>query len=381
MQDAIVITGMGLMTPLGADLDTFWNALLSGQTAVRAWEDLEQEGFRQSAACRIAALECDPLERGRRMTDHCVRQALTMAKTDPPENTGVFIGSTMGESAAFEIAARTSRFDLSDYTCEALNGHVAERYGLSGPAIAFGTACAAGNYALNAAATALRNSETDLAIAGGVDPFSRIAMAGFSRSRAMSADGKCRPFDQRRNGMVLGEGAAFFVLERASDALVRGALPLARIGAMGITCDAYHATAPEPSGKWIEACIRQALRLENITEKDVSWVCAHGSGTVPSDQTEAIVLNRIFNNTSTSVSAFKGATGHTLGAATAIEAVVCVLSLIHQMIPPTTGCEDPIDHLSFKINQSPKEAEITYVLNNGYAFGGLNTALILGKWN
>lgn len=381
MKDAVVITGMGVMTPLGSTPSELWHNLLEGRSAVRAWNDLAVEGFRQHAACRIEDVDCEPKRRGQHMVYHCIDQALAQAGIEPPAHMGVFVGSTMGESAAFEQAAMNSDLQLTDYTTAAMARLVHEKYRTQGPAIALGTACAAGNYALSMAAESLIRQETDIAIAGGVDPFSRIAMAGFSRSRAMSPDGTCRPFDKQRNGMILGEGAAFFVLERAEDAGRRNTRPLAVVGAMGMTCDAYHPTAPDPSGAWMESSMRQALTLQGITPEEIAWICVHGSGTHASDETEAAALDRMFEGCHIPVSGFKGAVGHTLGAATAIEAAICVLSLTHQVIPPTTGCMDPIDTTSTYVINEPHTADISWILNSGYAFGGLNTSLLIGSWN
>lgn len=381
-KDRIVVTGIGLLSAIGANPESFWAALLRGETGAQDWDDLRAEGFRSSIACRIRDLETPDLQRGRTMWRAVVRQALEMAQAEQPlETTGVFVGSTIGESAAFEKAAQTPMDNLEAYSCYSFGQSTLEDYQLSGPCRAYGTACTAGNYAIGSAARMLRKGKIKMAIAGGVDPFSRIAMAGFSRSRAMTSKGICRPFDENRSGMLLGEGAAVLILERETDALARGAQPLAVIGALGLSCDAHHATAPEREGRQMTRAFQSALQQQGIGAEDVDWICAHGSGTRISDAVEAKVIARIFGEKQTPVCGIKGATGHSLGAATALEAVACILGLQEQMVPPTIHFERSAEDLPIGVVKGPMPKKAEWVLNCGYAFGGLNSALLIGSWN
>lgn len=381
-KDSIVVTGMGLLSAIGSNPQEFWAALLSGASGAKDWADLRAEGFRSSVACRIADLESPELQRGRTMWRTAVGQALSQAgAANPPKATGVFVGSTIGESAAFEKAAQHPIDDLSAYSCFSFAQSTQADLQLSGPCRAYGTACTAGNYAIGSAARMLRKGQIKMAIAGGVDPFSRIAMAGFSRSRAMTSKGICRPFDEQRSGMLLGEGAAVLVLERAEDALARGAEPLAIIGALGLSCDAHHATAPEREGLQMARAFRSALSQQGIAAEAVDWICAHGSGTRISDAVEAKVIAAVFGEKQTQVCGIKGATGHSLGAATALEAVACIQGLREQMIPPTIHHEQGGADLPIVVRSSAESKKARWVLNCGYAFGGLNSALLIGSWN
>jgi 3-oxoacyl-[acyl-carrier-protein] synthase II len=282
----------------------------------------------------------------------------------------------MGESGSFEAAAKEDNaVDLNSETCVAFPRAIARALGLQGPVRAYGTACAAGNYAIGAAAQQLRKGHIDLALAGGVEPFSRIAMTGFSRSRAMS-EGTCRPFDQQRDGMLLGEGAAILVLERSSDAAARGMRPLAIVGALGLTCDAYHPTSPDPDGVGAAAAFRRAFATQGLEAGDIDWVCAHGTGTLLSDAAEAKALDTVFAKGAPPVSGIKGALGHSMGAATAIEAAICALAIDRQQLPPTIGLEEPAFDLPFV--RAPLSQPVRWAANAGFAFGGLNAVLLLG---
>jgi acyl carrier protein len=222
--DRIVITGVGVLSPLGQNVPDLWARLLAGDSCARPWSDLAADGYRVSTACRIESLDYPPLRRGRTLAIAAATQAVHHAALQVPPSTGVFIGSTMGESFAFEAAAEGRRLRLGDYSVQSFTRGLQRHFRLQGIGVSLGTACAAGNYAVGAAMAALRKRQVSVALAGGVEPFSRLALVGFSRSRAM-AQTACRPFDRNRSGMLLGEGAAVFVLERAEDASRRGITP------------------------------------------------------------------------------------------------------------------------------------------------------------
>jgi 3-oxoacyl-[acyl-carrier-protein] synthase II len=376
----VVVTGLGVVTPLGSNTKDLWNSLLNKECAARHWDDLEQQEFRITVACRIPGLHASPMKRGTVLALQAAQSAVEDAAIQLPKNTGVLVGSTIGESFAFERAAEGGDVDLSVHTTACFAKVIKHHFVLNGPARAYGTACVAGNYAIGAAADMLQRGLIDAAIAGGVDPFSRIAMTGFSRSRAMSQNGTCSPFDEKRNGMILGEGAAFLILEIEKDAVKRGAFPLATIGTQGLSCDAYHATAPSQDGSGLANALSSALFQDKLQPSNIDWICAHGSGTQLSDKTEALAINKVLGS-NVPVSGIKGALGHTLGAATAIETVVCVLALQHQVIPPTTNLENIDPEIQIKAVKEPTKARIRRIINNGLAFGGLNSALIIGEWS
>jgi 3-oxoacyl-[acyl-carrier-protein] synthase II len=378
-RDRVVVTGVGVASPLGCSLPALWQRILAGHTAVRSWPDLAADGFRASAACRIEDFDCPPLRRGRELAVGAARAAVAMAGVEVPSGAGVFIGSTLGESLAFESAAEGEPLPLEDYGVASFVRGVQQAFGAAGPAQSIATACAAGNYAVGAGLDALRRGRTHVAIAGGAEPFSRLAMVGFSRSRAMAADA-CRPFDRARSGMLLGEGAAMFVLERAEDAVDRGATPLAEVVALGLSCDAWHATAPQPEGIGMAKAMRAALAAGGVDPADVDWVNAHGSGTRLSDAAEARAVRALFGERLPHVSGSKGALGHALGAASALELAVCVAGLGAQTVPPTAGHEHPDDDAGVACTRAPVPHPVRWVLNNAFAFGGVNSALLLRQW-
>ncbi len=381
MNSKIVVTGMGLVTPLGNSIEEVWNKIIKKESAFRHWDDLEKQGFRTPISCRVEGFESNNFRKGSNMAIFAIQKAIGQAQISPEKKkTGVFVGSTLGESVAFEEKAEGKNVNIENYTCASFAEEIKRFFHLNGISRTYGTACAAGNYAIDSGAQLLKRKLIDVAIAGGVDPFSRIAMAGFSRSRAMSPAGICKPFDKNRSGMVLSEGAAFLILEREQDALKRNVKPLAVVGEMGLTCDAYHPTSPNPDGKSMEMAMRKALSKQELAPADVNSICAHGTGTRISDKTEALAISNIFEDNSIPVFGIKGAMGHSLGAATAIETVISVAALTKQIIPPTVNFEENDSELKINVTKTPTKATLNWVLNCGYAFGGLNSALLLGKW-
>ena len=376
---AAVVTGYAAVPPLG-DTDATWEAVLAGRSAARSWPDLDE--LPVPVACRVAHVPAgDPRHRGRDLAGRAVGQAVAHAGIDlqsfDPARVGVFVGTTMGESAAYELAVDdgdASAFDVDGAAGQVFGRHVAELVGSRGPVRVFGTACAAGNYAIGAAADAVRSGAVDVAIAGGVEPFSRIAAVGFARMRAMTPD-LCRPFVAGRRGMQLGEGAAFVIVERADEAQRRGATTRARVGTLGLASDAYHPTSPRPDGSGMASAMAGALRRSGIEAPGIGWVSAHGTGTLQSDAAEALALGTVFGAGGVPVSSVKGAIGHAMGAAAAIEAVLSVRALETGVVPPNVNGEAPDPALRLDVVTTARGAGPRAVLSCAYAFGGLCSAL------
>jgi len=379
-----VITGLGLVTALGDATDVVWERLLAGHSAARAWDDLAAEGFPVTVACRVPGDvgEADPARRGRAMARRAVSSALSSAGLGPaalpPARTGVMVGTTMGESAGFEASAAGAAVDLGAVSGQVVAADLAGWLGVAGPQRTFGTACAAGNYAIGAAARSVTAGRAEVVLAGGVDPFSRIALLGFARLRAMSSE-RCRPFDAGRDGMQLGEAAAFVVVEDEAHAVARGAELLAVVAGLGLTGDAHHPTSPRSDGSGMAAAVVAGLDAARARPGEVGWVNAHGTGTVASDAAEARALADVFGAGAVPVSSQKGAFGHCLGAATAVEAVVSVLALGAGLVPPTAGLRavDPALAIDAVVEARPVRRR-GWVVSCGFAFGGLNSALVLG---
>ena len=378
MSSSIVITGIGVVSPLGIGMDLMWNNLLEGKTSLQHFADLEAAGYRNTCACRVTGFEAPPLQRGACMALHAARQAINQSNIQLPENTGVFLGSTLGESMAYEMAAEGAAIDPEQYNTFSIAKAVADAYRLKSTVQALSTACTAGNYAVGMAMHGLRRGEISVAIAGGAEPFSRIAMVGFSRSRAMASD-TCKPFDAQRSGMILGEGAAIFIMERMEDAIQRGAKPLAKVYALGLSCDAYHPTAPHPDGRGLSRAMTAALQQAAINSDEVDWVNIHGSGTKVSDAAEALALKNVFSTRMPVLSGSKGAMGHALGAASALELAICVQGIATQTIPPTAGFEMQDTAIGLDCSSSAIQKKIRIAINNASAFGGLNASVVLGS--
>jgi 3-oxoacyl-[acyl-carrier-protein] synthase II len=381
--DRVVVTGVGLICALGDSPDDVFDRILRGESAARHWDDLEAEGFPTTTASRIddrGELGTDPVRRGRALAVRAATAATSDAGLSGRDmaDLAVYVGSTMGESAAFEAAARGEHANLDHAASDTFAAHVAERLETSGRRRTYGTACAAGNYAIGNAARAILAGRVDRAVAGGVDAFSKIAMLGFARARAMSSE-RCRPFDRNRRGMQLGEGAGFVVLERESAARRRGARVRGVVGALGLSGDAHHPTAPRPDGSGISRAMGVALRLQRLYPSDVGWLNAHGTGTPPSDAAEAAATSAVFGGHGVPVSSLKGAIGHCMGGASAIEAALTVIALERQTLPPNVGSDDVDEDLLLDVVRTPRPAPgIRWALNCGYAFGGLNSALLIG---
>ncbi|MFK8023166.1 MAG: beta-ketoacyl synthase N-terminal-like domain-containing protein [Ilumatobacter sp.] len=371
------MTGVGACTPLGADLDTTWARLLAGDCAAQRHDDLAELALSTDVACRVPGMSSvEATHRGRRLARGAVAAAVADADVSIPPGVGVFVGTTMGESGAFE--AHRGGGVPTDATADVFARALADELGATGPTRTFGAACAAGNYAIGSAAAAIRRGRADVVIAGGVEPFSLIAMVGFARMRAMTHD-RCRPFAADRRGMQLGEGAAFLVLESADHARRRGAKALARVGRLGLSCDAHHPTRPLAGGEGMAVAMTASIERSGLDPSDIGWVNTHGTGTPASDAAESAALKIAFGPQPPPITACKGALGHSLGAATAIEAAITIRALEAAAIPPTANVEASDPALGVDLVTRPRSAPTqTWVLNCGYAFGGLNSALTLG---
>ncbi len=370
-----IVTGMGMINALANNVADAWEALLLNRSAIEAYSHLADEGYVNSYAALCGAA-FGPKDRGAQLAAGAIREALG-DRDISGKRVGLFLGSTLGESYAYENAAAMGHETSEGKgSLQKTVDNISCLLGIDFAGVQlFANACAAGNYALEAGAKAVEMGYVDLAIAGGVDPFSHIAFTGFQRSRAMSPSGECRPFDQRRNGMILGEGAAFIMLEPQDGYGIPG--QQIRVGSLGLSCDAYHPTAPAKDGSGMEQSIRQALELQQWNHEEVDMVCIHGSGTALSDLAEGSAICRVFGEVP--VAGCKGAWGHSLGAATAMEAIVCIKAMQEKLIPPTPGFQHVDQAVGVVPYNIPHQASLKKVINTGFAFGGLNSCLCLEK--
>jgi 3-oxoacyl-[acyl-carrier-protein] synthase II len=401
MQPRVVVTGIGPVTSIGTGRESFWRGLLAGRCGIGDVESFDTAAYSVHRGAEVREfgptgyiLSLDPafLGRASQFAIAAARLALLDAGIDPEavdrERAGVAIGTTSGEPHLIEryddaeVAGRIETVGaefISLYPCHVIAAHVAVELGFSAVNITIPTACAAGNYAIAYGFDLLRAGRADLMLAGGSDSFSRITYTGFARLGAIAPD-LCRPFDRNRKGMVPGEGAGLLVLERLEDALARGARIYAEIAGYGLSCDAHHMTAPHPEGA--ARAMNRALVESGLSPQDVDYISAHGTGTPTNDRLETIAVKNVFNGAAYSVpiSSIKSMLGHTMGAASALEAAACALAVFYDRIPPTINLQEPDPECDLDyVPDLARSQRVGVAMNNAYAFGGNNASVILKK--
>jgi len=270
---------------------------------------------------------------------------------------------------------------LSLYPCHVIAAHVACELNFAGVNMMIPTACAAGNYAIAHAFDVLRMGRADLMLAGGSDAFSRITFTGFARLGAVAPE-ICQPFDLNRKGMIPGEGAGIVVLEPLDGARKRGARIYAEVVGYGLSCDAHHMTAAHPLGEGAVRAMQSALNESGTKPEEVGYISAHGTGTPTNDRLETVAVKRLFKDAAyrIPISSIKSMLGHTMGAASAIEAAVCALAVFDNRIPPTINLNEPDADCDLDyVPNHARELQVNVAMNNAYAFGGNNASLILKK--
>ncbi len=397
----VVVTGLGVVSSIGLGWRAFWDALLSGRSGIRRIRYLdttdypthyggEVDGFEPSAF--MPAAVASRVGRGTQFAIAAAQMALSDSRLEPDggwqARTGVCLGTTMADIQALEeihrvwVASAGGRLPvslMSRYPSYAMSTNVAKHFGLLGPNLMIPTACAAGNYALAHAFDALRLGKADVMLAGGADPFSRIAFMGFNRLLAVAPE-RCQPFDRHRKGMMVGEGAAILVLERLDDAMARGAPIYAEILGYGLNCDAHHMTIPHLDG--VTTVMRQALADAGLQPDDIDYISAHGTGTPANDRTECAAIRAVFGDHTDRmpVSSIKSMLGHAMGAASALEAVACALAVATGCLPPTMNFETPDPECPVDcIPNVSRRHRVRIALNNSFAFGGNNACVVFAK--
>lgn len=405
MSKRVVITGLGVISSIGIGKDEFWSNLLAGKSGISEISSFdtsalnnhrggEIKNFNSSAFGDFPPPDGKLAEMGRasQLVLAAAKLAINDAKLDifniGHKHVGIVIGTTMGESQVLEIINRTwfekgedeiNPALILEYPDEALADNISLKFSLRNNNLVIPTACSAGNYSIGYGFDLIMRGKAKAIIAGGGDAFSRIAFIGFSRLYAMAPE-KCQPFDMNRKGMMLGEGAGVMILEELESAKKRGAESYAEILGYGLSCDAFHMTAPRVEG--ITKVIKKAIEDSKINKDDVGYISAHGTGTPANDKAESEAIHSVFGDRAGDipVSSIKSMLGHTMGAASAIEAIVCSLAIKNGVIPPTVNYEtpDPECPLDYVPNEARKK-EVKIALNNSCAFGGNNACLVLGK--
>ena len=393
------VTGIGVITPIGRDLPSFWDALISGRAGSGPVRSFDTSKLKSNTGCEVDEYTVPPAVRSHVLGGRCtelallaVAQAVEQAGlgklVDGAGDVGVVVGTTMGDVTRFEQdrvshsdrqADETELASLAHRPLDVMARSIAGMYRLSGPLTTAPTACAAGAYTIGMAASMVARGRARAAIAVGCEAFSRLAFIGFTRLGAMSPDA-CRPFSRNRPGLLLGEGAAALIVESEESARSRGAEPLGVIEGFGLSCDAFHVTGPHPDGQGAARAMENALADARVSPDEIDYVNAHGTGTLLNDKMESLAIQRVFGDRArrVPVSSIKALTGHMMGAAGAVEAVASLLALRHGAIPPTWNWQeaDPDCDIDCVPNE-PRPARLRHILSNSYAFGGNNASLVL----
>ena len=415
----VVVTGLGLVTPLGCGVDETWSRLIKGESSARRLDEFEVSDLACQIACRIPRGDgtsgtfnpdqwMEPKEQRKvdefivyavAAAEQAIRDSGWSAKTaDEQARAGVLIGSGIGGLEGIADTAlllkekgprRISPFFIPGRLINLASGYVSIRHQLKGPNHAVVTACSTGAHAIGDASRLIAYGDADVMVAGGTEsPICRLALAGFAACRALSTgfnnDPKraSRPYDKDRDGFVMGEGAGIVVLEEYEHAKARGARIYAEVIGYGLSGDAYHITAPAENGDGAFRCMQAALKRAGIQASDIDYVNAHGTSTPMGDEIELGAVERLFGNASAklAMSSTKSAIGHLLGAAGAVEAVFSILAIRDNVAPPTLNLDQPsVETAIDLVPKKAREMKIDTVLSNSFGFGGTNASLVMRR--
>ena len=417
----VVVTGLGMLTPLGNGVDINWKRLISGSVVIRKILNFDVSDIPCRIAGQIPNKNDDPeagldidqwIEpRDQKRIDRFIAYGIIASiqavedsgwipKSDNDKfRTGVILGSGIGgletiakttELMLLKGPRKVSPFFIPSSLINLLSGQISIKYGFKGPNHSVVTACSTGAHAIGDAARIIKYGDADVMVAGGAEAACcRIGMAGFASARALSTNfnerplESSRPWDQNRDGFVMGEGSGVLVLEERDHAIARGAKIYAEIKGYGMSGDAHHITAPAETGDGGFRAMKAALNDCNLKSTDIDYINAHGTSTPLGDVIELKAIKRLLNGdvSKVSISSTKSATGHLLGAAGAIEAIYSILSIVNQIIPPTNNLINPDkDAIGFDlVPLKYKNKKISNVLSNSFGFGGTNASLIIGN--
>ncbi|WP_102399311.1 beta-ketoacyl-ACP synthase II [Haloimpatiens massiliensis] len=411
MKRAVVVTGVGAITPVGNDVDTFWNNIKNGVSGIDFIKGFDASDQKVKVAAEVKDFDPkDYMDRreAKRMDRYCqlamvaAEEAVKDSGLDlekvNKERVGVLVGSGVGGILTLEGEhkkllekgpSRVSPFMIPMLIGNMAAGNIAIKFGAKGPCTTVVTACATGTNAIGDAFRLIEHGYADVVIAGGSEgSITPLTVAGFASLTALSKSEDPKrasiPFDKERDGFVIGEGAGIVVLESLEHAKNRGAKIYAEMKGYSMTCDAYHITSPAPDGEGGARAMKLAIEDAGIREEDIDYINAHGTSTPYNDKFETAAIKNVFKERAYNipVSSTKSMTGHLLGAAGAVEAIICIKAVQEGFIPPTVGykVKDEECDLDYVPNVGRKE-DITYALSNSLGFGGHNATIIIKKWD
>jgi len=407
----VVLTGMGVVSPIGVGLKEFEKSLFAGRCGIGRITHFDPSLFRSQIGGEVKDLNVEDYlsqkdikrmdrftQLGMIATEEAIKDAGITVNGEDPERVGVLVGSGVGGLETIEREktnllqkgpGRVSPFLVPMLITDITSAHIAIKYGFMGPNLSISTACATGNHAIGEAFKIIQRGEAEIMITGGTEAaITPLGLAGFCSMRALSTRNDephkaSRPFDKERDGFVIGEGAGILVLEELERAKKRGAKIWAEIVGFGMSCDAYHITQPAEDGKGIRIAMERSLRDARVNLDEVDYINAHGTSTPLNDKVETKAIKDLFGKRAYDipVSSTKSMTGHLLGATGGVEIIACVLALQNQMLPPTINYEfpDPECDLDYVPNESRK-AKIDVAMSNSMGFGGHNATLVIRRF-
>jgi 3-oxoacyl-[acyl-carrier-protein] synthase II len=411
MSRRVVITGMGVVSPVGNDVNTFWNSLCSGKSGIDRITTFDTSDYTCKIAGEVKDIDfgnyVDPKEVKR--TDRTILLAVAAAEmafkdsgidlsSVDLERCGTIIGSGIGGLLTLEAEhskliergpGRVSPFLIPMMISDMSAGRVSMSYGFKGPNYSVVSACASGAHSIGDAYLLIKSGMADVVMTGGSEAaITPLAYAGFCSMKALSSRNEnpqkaCSPFDIKRDGFIMGEGSGIIIIESLEHALARKARIYAEMIGYGATGDAYHLSAPAPEGVGAQSAMKMAIESAELKPSQVDYINAHGTSTPLNDKNESIAISRLFGESAMNVaiSSTKSMTGHLLGASGAIEFVATTLAIQNDTIPPTINYEDPDPECT--LNYTPNTAvkkTVRYAMSNSFGFGGHNACLVLGKY-
>ncbi len=411
----VVITGMGIVSPVGCGIEHAWKNIVAGHSGVRKIEDFDASDL----ACQIAGVPVRGTEPGmfnpdtvveprdQRKMDKCILYGVVAAAeairdagldtyTGDKDRVGVSVGSGIGGLNSIyencvELANNGPRhispFFIPKCIINMAAGHISIRYGLRGPNVAMVTACATGAHSIGEGARLIQHGDADIMVCGGCEgAVGKIGVSGFAAMKALSTrndnpTAASRPWDRDRDGFVMSEGAGILVLEEYEHAVARGAKIYAEVAGYGLSGDAYHITAPATGGEGGARAMMAALRDAGLSPADVDYINAHGTSTGLGDVGELLAVKNMFAGTNACMSSTKSMTGHLLGAAGAVEAIFCTLAIRDGIVPATINLDNPIEEVGDfdLVPNVAKKRDVNVALSNSFGFGGTNASLVVKK--
>ena len=407
----VVVTGMGVVSPVGNKVEDFWNNLAAGKSGITKLSIIDPEPYPSKIAGQVLDFDPSPYidaKEARRMdrfTQFAVSaavQAVEDSKLDPeqedPSKVGVIIGSGIGGMQTFQDqyktlldrgASRVSPFFIPMLISDISSGIVSIRYNAQGPNYSVSSACATASHAIGSAFRAIKFGDADVMISGGAEAgIVSMGLAGFCSMKALCTgfndepEKGSRPFDKKRCGFVIAEGSGVVVLEELEHALKRGATIYGEIKAVGMSADAHHMVAPHPEGRGAEIAMRKALEQGGVKKEQIDYINAHGTSTHLGDISEVMAVKRLFGeDAKVMLCSTKSMTGHTLGAAGAIELIATLLAMRNSLVPPTINQEGPDPECQVDcVPNVARKANVDYALSNSFGFGGHNASVLVAKY-